>query len=163
MAGMAVILTIAALAEAAASENLLRAPPWRKGHGDDFGAGTDLQRERRDGDPAREQQQLSRSARPAIARCGDVVPLHTGTYRTKLIARKCEVNVVERNQRAASACVKRLRLDDRRAAAARISPWRRADRVAYAAGTGSAVTDLIFSIAKREVTFFSGTALISFL
>ena len=35
--------------------------------------------------------------------------------------------------------------------------------VTYAAGTGSAVTDLIFSIAKREVTFFSGTALISFL
>jgi hypothetical protein len=34
---------------------------------------------------------------------------------------------------------------------------------AYAAGTGSAVTDLIFSIANREVTFFSGTALISFL
>ena len=34
---------------------------------------------------------------------------------------------------------------------------------AHAAGTGSAVTDLIFSIAKREVTFFSGTALISFL
>ena len=34
---------------------------------------------------------------------------------------------------------------------------------AYAAGTGSAVTDLIFSIAKREVTFFSGTAEISFL
>jgi hypothetical protein len=33
----------------------------------------------------------------------------------------------------------------------------------YAAGTGNAVTDLIFSIAKREVTFFSGTALISFL
>jgi hypothetical protein len=33
----------------------------------------------------------------------------------------------------------------------------------YAAGTGSAVTDLIFSIAKREVTFFNGTALISFL
>ena len=33
----------------------------------------------------------------------------------------------------------------------------------YTAGTGSAVTDLIFSIAKREVTFFSGTALISFL
>ena len=33
----------------------------------------------------------------------------------------------------------------------------------YAAGTGSAVTDLIFSIAKREVTFFSGTALINFL
>lgn len=33
----------------------------------------------------------------------------------------------------------------------------------YAAGTGSAVTDLIFSIAKREVTFFSGTAEISFL
>ncbi len=31
------------------------------------------------------------------------------------------------------------------------------------AGTGSAVTDLIFSIAKREVTFFSGTAPISFL
>ncbi len=34
---------------------------------------------------------------------------------------------------------------------------------AYAAGTGNAVTDLIFSIAKREVTFFSGTAPISFL
>jgi hypothetical protein len=34
---------------------------------------------------------------------------------------------------------------------------------AYAAGTGNAVTDLIFSIAKRDVTFFSGTALISFL
>lgn len=33
----------------------------------------------------------------------------------------------------------------------------------YAAGTGSAVTDLIFSIANRDVTFFSGTALISFL
>jgi hypothetical protein len=33
----------------------------------------------------------------------------------------------------------------------------------YAAGTGSAVTDLIFSIANREVTFFSGTAPISFL
>jgi hypothetical protein len=32
-----------------------------------------------------------------------------------------------------------------------------------AAGTGSAVTDLIFSIAKRDVTFFSGTAPISFL
>ncbi len=31
------------------------------------------------------------------------------------------------------------------------------------AGTGSAVTDLIFSIAKRDVTFFSATALISFL
>src|SRR5665213_804529 len=30
-----------------------------------------------------------------------------------------------------------------------------------AAGTGNAVTDLIFSIANREVTFFSGTALIS--
>ena len=34
---------------------------------------------------------------------------------------------------------------------------------ATTAGIGSAVTDLIFSIAKREVTFFSGTALISFL
>jgi hypothetical protein len=32
-----------------------------------------------------------------------------------------------------------------------------------ATGTGSAVTDLIFSIANREVTFFSGTAPISFL
>ncbi len=31
------------------------------------------------------------------------------------------------------------------------------------AGIGSAVTDLIFSIAKREVTFFSDTAPISFL
>ena len=35
--------------------------------------------------------------------------------------------------------------------------------VAGTAGTGNAVTDLIFSIAKREVTFFSVTALISFL
>ena len=34
---------------------------------------------------------------------------------------------------------------------------------ALAGGTGSAVTDLIFSMAKREVTFFRGTALISFL
>ncbi len=34
---------------------------------------------------------------------------------------------------------------------------------ATTAGIGSAVTDLIFSIAKREVTFFNGTALISFL
>ena len=32
-----------------------------------------------------------------------------------------------------------------------------------AAGTGSTVTDLIFSIAKREVTFLSGTALINLL
>ena len=38
-----------------------------------------------------------------------------------------------------------------------------AAQFALAGGTGSAVTDLIFSIAKREVTFFSGTALISFL
>ena len=37
------------------------------------------------------------------------------------------------------------------------------DYAATTAGIGSAVTDLIFSIAKREVTFFSGTALISFL
>jgi len=39
-------------------------------------------------------------------------------------------------------------------------------KISYAAGTagtGNAVTDLIFSIAKREVTFFSVTALISFL
>ncbi len=34
---------------------------------------------------------------------------------------------------------------------------------ALIAGTGSAVTDLIFSIAKRDVTFFSATAPISFL
>jgi hypothetical protein len=31
------------------------------------------------------------------------------------------------------------------------------------AGTGSAVIDLIFSIAKRDVTFFSDTVEISFL
>jgi len=31
------------------------------------------------------------------------------------------------------------------------------------AGTGKAVTDLIFSIAKRDVTFFNATAPISFL
>lgn len=43
------------------------------------------------------------------------------------------------------------------------SRTRRVTTVRYAAGTGSAVTDLIFSIAKREVTFFSGTAPISFL
>ena len=36
-------------------------------------------------------------------------------------------------------------------------------QIGYAAGTGNAVTDLIFSIAKRDVTFFSGTAPISFL
>ena len=40
---------------------------------------------------------------------------------------------------------------------------RQRNEVRYAAGTGSAVTDLIFSIANREVTFFSGTAPISFL
>jgi hypothetical protein len=34
---------------------------------------------------------------------------------------------------------------------------------AVRAGTGSDVTDLIFSIAKRDVTFFSATALMSFL
>jgi hypothetical protein len=34
---------------------------------------------------------------------------------------------------------------------------------ADAAGIGSAVTDLIFSIAKREVTFFKLTAPINFL
>jgi hypothetical protein len=34
---------------------------------------------------------------------------------------------------------------------------------AATAGTGSAVTDLIFSIAKRDVTFLSGTVAISFL
>jgi hypothetical protein len=40
----------------------------------------------------------------------------------------------------------------------------RADLDQFAnAGTGSAVTDLIFSMAKREVTFFSGTVAISFL
>ena len=43
------------------------------------------------------------------------------------------------------------------------SRTRRVTTADYAAGTGNAVTDLIFSIAKREVTFFSGTALISFL
>ena len=40
------------------------------------------------------------------------------------------------------------------------------DKGAYpadTAGIGSAVTDLIFSIAKREVTFFKLTAPISFL
>ena len=36
-------------------------------------------------------------------------------------------------------------------------------RSTHAAGIGSAVTDLIFYIAKRDVTFFSGTAPISFL
>jgi hypothetical protein len=44
-----------------------------------------------------------------------------------------------------------------------ISDEGRADYTALAAGTGSAVTDLIFSIANREVTFFSATELISFL
>ncbi len=34
---------------------------------------------------------------------------------------------------------------------------------AATAGIGNAVIDLIFSIAKREVTFLSGTAWISFL
>ena len=36
-------------------------------------------------------------------------------------------------------------------------------QAATTAGIGSAVIDLIFSIAKREVTFFSDTELISFL
>lgn len=54
-------------------------------------------------------------------------------------------------------------------AGARGSMWRcrcfsrGKSQAATTAGIGSAVTDLIFSIAKREVTFFSGTALISFL
>jgi hypothetical protein len=34
---------------------------------------------------------------------------------------------------------------------------------ASTAGTGNAVTDLIFSMANRDVTFFNGTAAISFL
>jgi len=46
-----------------------------------------------------------------------------------------------------------------------LSPQERGEgaRIYAAAGTGNAVTDLIFSIAKREVTFFSGTAPINFL
>ena len=40
---------------------------------------------------------------------------------------------------------------------------RAAQRDAQRHGIGSAVVDLIFSIAKRDVTFFSGTVPISFL
>jgi len=43
---------------------------------------------------------------------------------------------------------------------------RLSDAVTYAAsnaGTGNAVTDLIFSMAKRDVTFFRATAPMSFL
>jgi hypothetical protein len=39
----------------------------------------------------------------------------------------------------------------------------RANYAAAKAGTGKAVTDFIFSMAKRDVTFFSATAPISFL
>jgi hypothetical protein len=43
------------------------------------------------------------------------------------------------------------------------SAWVRFDRAKADSdqGIGSAVVDLIFSMAKREVTFFSGTAVIS--
>ena len=37
------------------------------------------------------------------------------------------------------------------------------DYAASKAGTGNAVTDLIFSMAKRDVTFFSATVPTSFL
>ena len=40
---------------------------------------------------------------------------------------------------------------------------RRSARRSRGHGIGSAVVDLIFSIAKRDVTFFSGTVPISFL
>lgn len=40
---------------------------------------------------------------------------------------------------------------------------RRAPYAAARAGTGKAVTDLIFSMAKRDVTFFKATAPINFL
>jgi hypothetical protein len=53
--------------------------------------------------------------------------------------------------------------DDSRGPAMTTEFVRGIDETNYAAGTGKAVTDLIFSIAKREVTFFSGTAPISFL
>jgi hypothetical protein len=63
-----------------------------------------------------------------------------------------------------------LRLANPETVAAKQMPYRACgglcstNRLSYAAaGTGSAVTDLIFSIAKRDVTFFSGTAPISFL
>jgi hypothetical protein len=38
-----------------------------------------------------------------------------------------------------------------------------ANYAAANAGTGNAVTDLIFSMANRDVTFFNATALMSFL
>ena len=52
----------------------------------------------------------------------------------------------------------RPRLSDTVDAACRDRRWHRA-----AQGIGSAVVDLIFSMAKREVTFLSGTAAISCL
>jgi hypothetical protein len=36
-------------------QNLLGAPPWREGHGDNLGTWTGLKRERRNGDPTRDQ------------------------------------------------------------------------------------------------------------
>ena len=65
--------------------------------------------------------------------------------RAELIRGKCQVT---------------QRLDVRlyRHQARGLQRWRQAT-----AGTGSAVIDLIFSIAKREVTFFNGTLAISFL
>ncbi|MDB5601365.1 MAG: hypothetical protein JWN71_3409 [Xanthobacteraceae bacterium] len=53
-----------------------------------------------------------------------------------------------------------------RDAALRAAPQDEADCAIYRPpphGIGSAVVDLIFSIAKRDVTFFSGTAAMSFL
>jgi predicted transcriptional regulator len=69
-----------------------------------------------------------------------------------------------KNQRSLLNCPLTRTVDTRvRPAYDDLSVLRRLPYAAVSAGTGNAVTDLIFSIAKREVTFFSATALMSFL
>jgi hypothetical protein len=69
------------------------------------------------------------------------------------------VCIISVSKCVAADCAMRLQ----RASLARRDAQLKISYAAGTAGTGSAVTDLIFSIAKREVTFFSVTALISFL
>ncbi len=69
-------------------ESLLRAPPWRKHHGHDFGTGTDLQGQRCDGDPARKQQYgCIEPRRPSRRDCFLAAPSRLDIER-KLIPRK---------------------------------------------------------------------------
>jgi hypothetical protein len=69
------------------------------------------------------------------------------------------VCIISMSKYVVAHCAMRLQ----RASLARRDVQLKISYAAGTAGTGSAVTDLIFSIAKREVTFFSVTALISFL